>query len=71
MMNTRYFTFILRMRFEDHKSQGSDGEKVSGSLQLAGLQEFCYFDSLVKLQEILQELVVRAILPSQARGDDS
>lgn len=70
-MNTQYITFILRLRLDDRDLQGLAGERVSGSLQQAGLQELHYFDSLEKLQEDLQQLVSQAILRSLGRGDDS
>ncbi len=69
-MNTQYITFILRLRLADRDFHGSAGEKVSGSLQQAGLQELHYFDSLEKLHEDLHQLVGQVILHYQARGED-
>jgi hypothetical protein len=57
MLNTHYFTFILRLRLDDRPNSKASGEALSGSLQEAGRQEIRYFDSLEKLQQTLGQLV--------------
>lgn len=70
-MNTQYLTFILRLRLDDRDAQEPVEDKVYGSLQQAGLQEIHYFDSIEKLHDTLQQLVVWVTLPSQAHEDES
>jgi len=53
-MNTKYFTFILRLRLDAEAYQDPADRTISGSLQQAGSQEFRYFDSSDKLQEMIQ-----------------
>lgn len=65
-MNTKFFTFILRLRLDADASQDSADRTISGSLQQVGLQEFRYFDSSDKLQEMIQQLVDDVILSIQS-----
>jgi hypothetical protein len=61
-MNTRYVTFILRLRLDDQKPEDVPGDKICGSLHSlhnVGLQEILYFDSLVKLEQALYKLVIQ------------
>jgi len=70
-MNTKYFTFILRLRLDADASQDRDERMVSGSLQQAGSQESLYFDSPDKLQELIQQLVDEVILSIQSESKNA
>jgi hypothetical protein len=65
-MNTKYFTFIVRLRLDAEAYQDPADRTISGSLQQAGSQEFRYFDSSDKLQEMIQQLVDEVILSIQS-----
>jgi hypothetical protein len=58
-MQTRYVTFILRLRLDDQKPEDFPVDKICGSLCSIGLQETRYFDSLTKLQQALHQLVIQ------------
>ena len=58
-MNTRYVTFVLRLRLDDQKPEDIPGEKIHGSLHQIGLQKIHYFDSLDKLEQALNQLVIQ------------
>lgn len=70
-MNTKYFTFIVRLRLDADASQDPAERTISGSLQQAGSQEFRYFDSPDKLQEMIQQLVDEVILSIQSGSKDT
>ncbi|HEY3475509.1 MAG TPA: hypothetical protein VGK56_12925 [Anaerolineales bacterium] len=59
-MHTRYVTFILRLRLDEEKPENISDDKICGSLHRIGLEEIHYFDSLLKLEQALYQLVLQA-----------
>jgi hypothetical protein len=70
-MNTRYLTFILRLRLDDTQIHISSRDELFGSVQQIGQQEIHYFDTVEKFEEALQKMLVTMPPPSQTQTDEA
>ena len=57
-MRTRYVTFILRLRLDDQTPEDISENRIYGSLHRIGLEEIHYFDSLLKFEQALYQLMI-------------